>query len=730
MPYKSLKDANPAIRGITPPVTLAQANTIAEWADAMEQSNDPPESPWGAAISQFKKLYFVKDGAWHQRAEAGELGEAATTKTAAQRLMRDCEMILTDKALPVSLRKEIDDVRVALRRKWSDLEADADGENDEEPEEAAIMPNESKTVISAAAFDVDGKSVPIDELMNVYRMHEAEEGEREKARKAQEARSKRYGISVVEGGNVTKPGDFSRIADDDFGDPVNYAYPADRGHARAALGYFNRDGQREDGGYSEADWAAIGKRLATLIGRAMDADYEYSGGKLARKKSEEVYAGLSDFTDRVRSAFHATFRKEEEGGYYGPYVLEVYLDHPVFGTAVICDDQGEYYHAPFTDAEGVFTFSDPEGWRRVVRVYQFIGTPEEPQPEAPPEGEPEPGEAPEMEQAAEVAEFSESAEDSVAITGRALDIAEVGDVATGGSKPLILRVVPIRPGWGNERDNYYYSREALHNDSQRVFQGVKMFETNHRPEETNNRTWVSTIIDTAEFTDDGAPISRVGVHDPTFAQKVLNLVELERTVGKPMLPLLECSIRGSGSVRKGVFEEGGRKGKYITALGEMSSVDWVSKAGAGGRALGLAESEDGGVTMPEPEQENVENAAQTEQAPLGTEQPAQESAPEVAPVPVRLAEAEVTAALDAVPLPQRVKALLAGAQYETAQALQEAIDGMVDDFKASVGSGKLVATRTQAATPKPLDRSTIEEAQASVNRRYLIDRNRTRVNTP
>lgn len=62
--YSKLSEANPAIRGIKPPVTLAQANLIAKWADAMEEAEDGPESPWAAAIAQFKRLYRVEDGKW------------------------------------------------------------------------------------------------------------------------------------------------------------------------------------------------------------------------------------------------------------------------------------------------------------------------------------------------------------------------------------------------------------------------------------------------------------------------------------------------------------------------------------------------------------------------------------------------------------------------------------------------------------------------------------------
>ncbi|HUX77538.1 MAG TPA: hypothetical protein VMY40_12980 [Anaerolineae bacterium] len=66
MPYSSLDDANPAIKGIDPPVTLSQANTIAAMADAIEEEGEA-DNPWAVAIAQFKKAYEVDDGKWVKR---------------------------------------------------------------------------------------------------------------------------------------------------------------------------------------------------------------------------------------------------------------------------------------------------------------------------------------------------------------------------------------------------------------------------------------------------------------------------------------------------------------------------------------------------------------------------------------------------------------------------------------------------------------------------------------
>lgn len=60
--YKNIEDANPAIRGIEPPVTVSQANEIARQADAI--GSDEEKNGWAISISNFKKTHRVEDGKW------------------------------------------------------------------------------------------------------------------------------------------------------------------------------------------------------------------------------------------------------------------------------------------------------------------------------------------------------------------------------------------------------------------------------------------------------------------------------------------------------------------------------------------------------------------------------------------------------------------------------------------------------------------------------------------
>lgn len=71
--YSKLSEANPAIRGIEPKVTLGQANLIARWADGMERAEDGPENAWAAAIAMFKRTHKVEGERWVRKAEEGEM---------------------------------------------------------------------------------------------------------------------------------------------------------------------------------------------------------------------------------------------------------------------------------------------------------------------------------------------------------------------------------------------------------------------------------------------------------------------------------------------------------------------------------------------------------------------------------------------------------------------------------------------------------------------------------
>jgi len=109
--------------------------------------------------------------------------------------------------------------------------------------------------------------------------------ERDKLREQAKARAKKYGISVKENGNLSPPKGYPDKASE-YGDPVNYKYPCDAEHAQPAVNYYNQSGQRSDGGYSTAEWTIIGRRIARLVNRHLDAKWKYEDGKLVKKEGD------------------------------------------------------------------------------------------------------------------------------------------------------------------------------------------------------------------------------------------------------------------------------------------------------------------------------------------------------------------------------------------------------------------------------------------------------------
>jgi len=103
---------------------------------------------------------------------------------------------------------------------------------------------------------------------------ELEDGERDKAHAAQQARAKKYGISIRKGGNVTKPGEWSHVPDEQFADPVNYSYPCpDKKQTQAAIRYWGMPRNRSQ--YSSKDQAKISARLRRFAAKfGVEAELE------------------------------------------------------------------------------------------------------------------------------------------------------------------------------------------------------------------------------------------------------------------------------------------------------------------------------------------------------------------------------------------------------------------------------------------------------------------------
>jgi len=145
MPYDKWESVSPAIRGIEPKVTLAQANLIASWADAMSESASPnkPENPYATSIAQFKRLYTAQDGKWVRKAqEKQNVQEAFKTIDGKKRPASDF-LVVPDKdepgswALPVKVNGKVD--HQLMGGAWAALHGGYRGNKYEGPDKAKAL---------------------------------------------------------------------------------------------------------------------------------------------------------------------------------------------------------------------------------------------------------------------------------------------------------------------------------------------------------------------------------------------------------------------------------------------------------------------------------------------------------------------------------------------------------------------------------------------------------------
>jgi hypothetical protein len=131
-PYTSLKDANPALKGIDPPITLEQANAIAKQADAI--GSDKEKNGWAIAISSFKKTHIIKDGKWVKKDKnMSELNKIELNESIKEELSMSDEEKLALEKLEADKPKDTEENMAAA--KPEDKEETPEEEKKETPEE-------------------------------------------------------------------------------------------------------------------------------------------------------------------------------------------------------------------------------------------------------------------------------------------------------------------------------------------------------------------------------------------------------------------------------------------------------------------------------------------------------------------------------------------------------------------------------------------------------------------
>jgi len=267
--------------------------------------------------------------------------------------------------------------------------------------------------------------------------------------------------------------------------------------------------------------------------------------------------------------------------------------------------------------------------------------------------------------------------------------------------PLELDVALIAVGPGNPGDNHYYSRELLERDGG-VFEGVTMHVVDHREDQRSESTDVSTVkkISGVKEIDGGAYlVGRVLAYDPDFCEKTRNRSDAG------LLDKLQCSILATGEAAEG--EVNGEKYNVVKTITEARFVDWVTRAGAGGHALRLSESE-----SPQKDAEDDEDLAEN-----GAKTVILSEDDEDTP------EKPVTSAIMAFigehnpNLPASSVATLLEMEFDTLETVKLALVAEVDRLKQA-GSGQPLAMGAVAKSDAPTLEE-IKKAKSAVNRKHL-----------
>lgn len=383
------------------------------------------------------------------------------------------------------------------------------------------------------------------------------------------------------------------------------------------------------------------------------------GNGLAVVHLGEVAGSLGDKASRVEQAFRSAFGRRNADGYLeSPWPRDVFEDDPEMGTSVVVSDDGMLWAVEYETTDEGVTFADRGEWQQVELTYRKVGAQATTDEETTTE---------------EVAEFAE------AEIGQALSIADItetdvtalgiseADLGTGRRAPVLIDFQIITPGPGNKKNNHYYPKSVLKRDAG-IFDGVDVFVTDHKEAERSERTKVGRVREApSRFTEAGAPVGQVIVYDPDVAEKARNRADAGE------LATLECSIYARGQTKPGKVN--GVDYKVVEAITEGLYLELVSKAGAGGRALALAESQ--GDDMPEDQETTTQEEAATEEELHETEE-----------TPTLLAEADVICFLSETHLPQLSRNRLAEQKWETEETLKTAIVAEVAYVKAVSGSGQ------------------------------------------
>lgn len=175
--------------------------------------------------------------------------------------------------------------------------------------------------------------------------------------------------------------------------------------------------------------------------------------------------------------------------------------------------------------------------------------------------------------------FAESGTDSLFVT---LSEAE----PEFDDKTKTVWITPIKPGFGNQRDGFYYPTATLREatDAGR-FDGLKMFRNHPRKSDEKDlpersvTDWFAVLKEAKWDETKNSPRAQMQVFSDEDWTKM-----------KAAPEHVAFSVRGGGMARPGTAE--GKQARIVESLTNLKSVDWVTQAGAGGAIFAESASDE------------------------------------------------------------------------------------------------------------------------------------------
>lgn len=171
------------------------------------------------------------------------------------------------------------------------------------------------------------------------------------------------------------------------------------------------------------------------------------------------------------------------------------------------------------------------------------------------------------------------ASEALALRSELVPLAEAA-IRDDGTVPIRI----IAPGWGSSG---YYAPAMLERDGPQVFtSGLHMYLDHPSVSEADDRPERS-VRDLAGRLVSDARWDAAGPAGPGLYAEAEVFAPYRDVIGE-IAPHIGVSIRASGTVSEGEAE--GRQGRLVDRLVAAESVDWVTRAGAGGQVVMMLES--------------------------------------------------------------------------------------------------------------------------------------------